>query len=128
MLPLALELGNALLAADRAADVLALVDRLGHRPDDHGRVALLAATAALACRQLDRAGALLDAPLEVADLREGEVALDRLWVTYRMLLGDDEATATASIPYHYDFRMKPATPRLASEDAYDRGGVTDKDR
>ncbi|HEX5993741.1 MAG TPA: DUF5107 domain-containing protein [Jiangellales bacterium] len=108
VLPLALELGDALLAADRPADALTVVDRLGNQPDDHGRVGLLAATAALACRQLDRAAALLDAPLQVADVREGEVALDRLWVTFRMLLGDDEATATASIPYHYDFRMKPA--------------------
>jgi hypothetical protein len=53
--------------------------------------------ALLAAGQADAARALLEAGIEVPDLREGET-LGALW---RDGFGD------RPLPYHYDFRMRP---------------------
>lgn len=67
----------------------------------HGRIRLGEPRAALATgdRERERAAALLRAGIEVPDLREGEVSLDRLWT---------RACPDERLPERYDFRMKPA--------------------
>ncbi|MGH3737165.1 MAG: DUF5107 domain-containing protein [Micromonosporaceae bacterium] len=113
---LAVEAGEALLAADRPADVLRLLDEAPPAVRDHGRCRLLAARAGLAAGDLDRAGELLESGIEVADLREGEIALDALWREYRahriaadagVPLGDSHRAAAHAepVPERYDFRM-----------------------
>jgi hypothetical protein len=63
----------------------------------HGRVVLQRVRALLADGQADAARTLLEAGIEVSDLREGET-LGALW---RTLFGDQP------LPYRYDFRMRP---------------------
>ena len=68
-----------LLDDDRPRDALAFVDA---RPDDgrrRGRLRLLEGFAADAAGDVERAAAILAGGLEVADLREGERSIDRLW-------------------------------------------------
>ncbi|GIL25199.1 DUF5107 domain-containing protein [Actinocatenispora comari] len=93
---LAAEAGEALLAADRAAECLALVDAAPAEVREHGRIRLLTVRAALAAGHPDRARAILSDGLEVADLREGETSLDALWTA---------AFPDRPIPPEYDFRM-----------------------
>ncbi|MGH3712777.1 MAG: hypothetical protein ACRDT4_04865, partial [Micromonosporaceae bacterium] len=80
------------------------------------RTRLLAARAALAGDELDRAGELLESGIEVADLREGEIALDALWREYRarriaaeagvpVAESHREQAAKEPVPEAYDFRM-----------------------
>jgi Domain of unknown function (DUF5107) len=113
---LAVEAGRALVAAGRPAEALALVDAAPASVRAHGRLRLLAARAALAADELDRAGALLDEGIEVADLREGEIALHELWrdrearrlAADRGVPVDDEIrdeVRRLPIPRRYDFRM-----------------------
>jgi hypothetical protein len=69
----------------------------------HGRVALQRIRALLADGQGAAARALLEAGIEVPDLREGET-LGALW---RAASGD------RPLPYHYDFRMRPDLDHLS---------------
>jgi hypothetical protein len=91
---LALEMASALLAADRPADCLAVLDALPQT----GRVSLLRARALLAAGDRQGARKVFDAGFEVDDLREGEAALHETWSR----LTDDP------LPERYDFRMHPA--------------------
>jgi len=67
----------------------------------HGRVVLQRVRALLADGQADAARALLEAGIEVPDLREGET-LGALWRT---------ACGERPLPYQYDFRMRPDLDR-----------------
>jgi len=67
----------------------------------HGRLVLQRARALLADGRADVARALLEAGIEVPDLREGET-LGALW---RAAFGD------RPLPYRYDFRMRPDLDR-----------------
>ncbi|HYJ68810.1 MAG TPA: DUF5107 domain-containing protein, partial [Nocardioidaceae bacterium] len=113
---LAVEAGTALLEAERPDDALALADAAPESVRVHGRARLLAARAALALGDVDRAARLLDEGIEVADLREGELALHALWrdcealrrAGQRGVPVDDEIRAEVRelpIPPRYDFRM-----------------------
>ena len=85
-----------LLDADRPRDALALLDA---RPDAgrrRGRLQLLEAWAAHAAGDVERAAAVLAGGLEVADLREGERSVDRLW---------SAVFPERPLPAEYDFRM-----------------------
>ena len=93
---LAAEAGEALLAADRPADALALIDSAPAEVREHGRIRLLTVRAALAAGTPDRAREILAAGLEVADLREGETALNALWTA---------AFPDRPVPPEYDYRM-----------------------
>lgn len=77
----------------------ALIDAVPAPVRAHGRIRLGEASAALATGDRERAAALLRAGIEVPDLREGEVSLDRLWT---------RACPDERLPERYDFRMKPA--------------------
>ena len=96
-LPLLTEATDQLLAAGRPAVCLAMIDAAPEQITVHGRVVLQRARALLAGGQVDAACALLEAGIEVPDLREGET-LSALW---RSAFGDRPT------PYHYDFRMRP---------------------
>ncbi|WP_232662635.1 DUF5107 domain-containing protein [Pseudonocardia sp. TRM90224] len=95
---LAVEAMAALVAADRPAEALRLVDALPVDVRARGRIRLGEALAAVAAGERDRAAALLRDGIEVDDLREGEVSLDRLW---------EAACPDEPLPARYDFRMKP---------------------
>lgn len=95
-LPLLVEATDQLLAASRPAACLAMIDAAPEHIAGHGRVVLQRARALLANRQPDTARALLEAGIEVSDLREGET-LGELW---RAAFGN------RPLPYHYDFRMR----------------------
>ncbi|HZA73687.1 MAG TPA: DUF5107 domain-containing protein [Propionibacteriaceae bacterium] len=96
-LPLMVEATDQLLATGRPAACLAMIDAAPDQIAQHGRLVLQRARALLADRQTDAAGALLEAGIEVPDLREGET-LGELW---RAAFGD------RPLPYHFDFRMRP---------------------
>ena len=94
-LPLLVEATDHLLRIDRPADCLQLIDAAPVELAGHGRVLVQRVRAYLACGDKASAQELLDAGIEVPDLREGET-LDRLW---REAYGDRE------LPARYDFRM-----------------------
>ncbi|MER5545496.1 DUF5107 domain-containing protein [Streptomyces sp. NPDC001118] len=88
---------QALLRVRRTADARTVWDRLLPAVRSRGRFRLLEAELLLAEGHLIEARAVLDAGLEVADLREGEEVLGRLWSR----LTDEP------LPAHHDFRMRP---------------------
>lgn len=94
--PLALELGEALLDAGRAADARGLIASLPAEVQALGRFRVLAVRAALASGDLDEAGRLLEEDVEVPDIREGELSMSDLW---RAAFGD------RPVPKRYDFSM-----------------------
>lgn len=96
-LPLLVEASDELLSAGRPAACLAMINRAPQHVAVHGRVVLQRARALLADGQGDAARPLLEAGIEVPDLREGET-LGALW---RTAFGDRQ------LPYSYDFRMRP---------------------
>jgi Domain of unknown function (DUF5107) len=96
-LPLLIEATDHLLAAGRPAACLAMINAAPEQIAVHGRLVLQRARALLADGQADAARALLEAEIEVPDLREGET-LGALW---RAAFGDRPP------PYHYDFQMRP---------------------
>jgi hypothetical protein len=100
-LPLLVEATDQLLAAGRPAACLAMINAAPERIAVHGRLVLQRARALLADGQVDAARALLEAGIEVPDLREGET-LGELWRT---------AFEDRPLPYHYDFRMRPDLDR-----------------
>jgi hypothetical protein len=113
---LAVEAGSALLAAGRPENALALLDKAPSPVREHGRSRLLEVRAALDSGAVDRAAHVLDEGVEVADLREGEIALHALWRDCRARLlaarrgvPVDEAIRAEvrelPVPWRYDFRM-----------------------
>ncbi|MBZ2197186.1 DUF5107 domain-containing protein [Occultella gossypii] len=97
---LAIEALTALLEGSHAAEALALLDGLADDAREHPRIAYLECLALIRVGDAAGAARLLEAPLVLPDLREGEVGLDRLWEEFQRLVGTDEP-----LPAHYDFRM-----------------------
>jgi hypothetical protein len=102
-LPLLVEATDQLLAAGQPGACLVMINSAPEELVVHGRVALQRIRALLADGQGAAARALLEAGIEVPDLREGET-LGALW---RAALGD------RPLPYHYDFRMRPDLDHLS---------------
>jgi hypothetical protein len=100
-LPLLVEATDQLLAAGRPTACLAMINAAPKQIALHGRVVLQRVRALLADGQADEARALLEAGIEVPDLREGET-LGALWRT---------AFGERPLPYQYDFRMRPDLDR-----------------
>lgn len=96
LVPLVLELGEALLAAGRADEARGLVASLPAPMRDVGRVRVLAIRAALDAGDRAAAGDLLEQRFEVPDIREGELSMSELW---RKAFGD------RPVPEWYDFSM-----------------------
>ncbi|MFJ8045983.1 DUF5107 domain-containing protein [Kitasatospora sp. NPDC096147] len=93
---LTVETLDALLAADRPTEALALVEALPGPVRAHGRIRLAEARAALATGDHDRVRRLLAEGVRVDNLREGEVSLDTLWLAVH---------PGQPVPPDYDFRM-----------------------
>jgi Domain of unknown function (DUF5107) len=103
-LPLLVETLDTLLAADRPQEVLDLLDHLPPAQRGHGRIQLAEVRAALAVDDVGRTETLLRKGIVVADIREGELSLEQVWLEYQARRG----TAPAQpLPRMYDFRMKP---------------------
>jgi Domain of unknown function (DUF5107) len=100
-LPLLVEATDQLLAAGRPAACLAMINRAPEEIAQHGRVFLQRVRALLADGQADTARTLLEAGIEVPDLREGET----LGAPWRAAFDD------RPLPYGYDFRMRPHLDR-----------------
>ena len=100
--PLLVERLEALLEADRAPEVLTLIDALPAPDRAVGRMRLLELRAAVASGELDRAGALFEGDLVVDDMREGEDSFAALWERYHHARGTVEVPP---MPAHLDFRM-----------------------
>jgi Domain of unknown function (DUF5107) len=94
---LLIEATDHLLASGQSAACLAMINTAPNQIAVHGRVVLQRVPALLADGQVEAARALLEAGIEVPDLREGET-LGALW---RAAFGD------RPLPYQYDFRMRP---------------------
>ncbi|MFE9448553.1 DUF5107 domain-containing protein [Streptomyces sp. NPDC006739] len=91
---------EALLRAGRPADARAVWERLGPEVRRRGRFRLLGAELLLCEGRPQEARAVFDAGFEVADLREGEDVIGRLWSR----LTDDP------LPARHDFRTGPSAP------------------
>jgi tetratricopeptide (TPR) repeat protein len=91
---------EALLRARRAADARAVWERLLPAVRQRGRFRLLEAELLLAEGRPADARAVFEEGFEVADLREGAIAIGHLWAR---LTGEP-------LPERYDFRMRPDTP------------------
>lgn len=100
LLPLTLETVVALLRAERPADALILLDELPEPVRSRGRFRMLEAQASAASGDFERARAILADGIVVDDLREGDRALDSLWLILH---------PGCPVPAQYDFRMRATT-------------------
>lgn len=89
---------EALLAVGRTADARSVWTRLDPVTRARGRFRLIEAGLLLAEGRREEARAVFDAGFEVADLREGDEAIGRLWTG---ITGEP-------LPQRHDFRMRPA--------------------
>ncbi|MCC9306030.1 DUF5107 domain-containing protein [Kitasatospora sp. RB6PN24] len=96
LLELTIEVLEALLRADQADQVLALIEELPPAHRAHGRIRLAEANAAHASGDDDRVRRLLAEGIQVDNMREGEISLDTLWLAVH---------PGQPVPPHYDFRM-----------------------
>lgn len=96
LLPLVIEMANALLDAGRVDEAGVVLERARARWPEHGRLALLSARARLRAGDLHAARQVFDDGFELADLREGEALLTETWCA---LAGSEP------LPARYDFRM-----------------------
>ncbi|HET9648356.1 MAG TPA: DUF5107 domain-containing protein, partial [Microlunatus sp.] len=94
-LPLLTEAAEHLLAGGLAEECLACLDACPPQLARHGRIRLQRCRALVACGRVDQARSILEAGLEVPDLREGET-LEAVWAA---VFGD------RPLPRAYDFRM-----------------------
>ncbi len=93
--PLLVEAVDALLAADRSATALELIDAAPPEVAGHGRVVLQRIRTLLAVGDRAAAARLLQQGIDVPDLREGE-SIEAVW---RL------ACPGVALPSRYDFRM-----------------------
>ncbi|MEV6008393.1 DUF5107 domain-containing protein [Streptomyces sp. NPDC051976] len=107
LLPLTLERTRLLLRADRAEEVIALIDALPPAQRAHGRVRWTEARAALDSGDPDRCGRLLQDGIELPDIREGENTLSELWFAHRASAAEPGPAAGPGgrAPRQYDFGM-----------------------
>ncbi|WP_053700002.1 DUF5107 domain-containing protein [Streptomyces sp. NRRL F-5755] len=106
----------ALLAAGRADEAAAALDRIPAAARTNGRFALLTAQVALARGDAPAARAVFDRGFEVPDLREGDETLSDTWyaIADRLTAGTGPVTpavqakarAEHPLPERYEFRMR----------------------
>ncbi|MFF8942908.1 DUF5107 domain-containing protein [Streptomyces sp. NPDC014864] len=89
---------EALLRVGRPADARAVWERLHPATRARGRFRLIEAELLLAEGRPEQARAVFDEGFEVADLREGDERIGRVW----------ERAGGGDLPERYDFRMRPS--------------------
>ena len=116
-LPLALECGQFLIETDFARQWLDLFSTFPERIRNHARTQLLAAQAALIVGDLAIVEDYFSRHPTIADIREGEVSLSKLWFNYHaqrlrsaenipideMLMA--RVRKEFPLPAYFDFRM-----------------------
>ncbi len=119
LLPLAVEVGQKLIAMGHAQTWLDLLAGLSGEVRAAGRIRLLEGQAALEVGDLKRVEPLFDGSLVVDDLREGERSLSQLWLDYHVSrlrrTGEGQALSASEllervrrdypVPALLDFRM-----------------------
>jgi hypothetical protein len=117
LLPLAYECANALIEAGRARELLDLLPALPAAIRGTSRMRLYEARAAVDAGELERAAGILDQPLSVTDLREGERTSTRTWyeLQARLVAAREGVPLDDALrervrkelrpPEHLDFRM-----------------------
>ena len=106
LLPLTVELLELLLDAGDPAEALTVVAGTSGSQRADGRLRFAEARAALAVGDLDRVSAIIEAGLEIADIREGETSLTAFWDAYQDALRPGREREP--LPRALDFRMKSA--------------------
>jgi tetratricopeptide (TPR) repeat protein len=126
-MPLAIECGQALLAARRPQDWLDSLSEVPEPVRSHGRVRLLEARAALAVGDVARVASILAQGLVIADLREADQALSELWYDFQIQrlcaeegLAPDQTLRSRverdfPVPKALDFRMAGAPPEAPAD-------------
>jgi len=114
---LAVEAARFLVESGRCQAALDLIETLPDEQRSGGRIRFFEARASLKTGDLARCAALLDAGIEIPDIKEGEVSLDALWTEFhqRRLAAEAGSEVTDAIrarvasafppPERYDFRM-----------------------
>lgn len=97
---IAVEAVTALLDSGNPGPALDLIAQLPTTVREAPRIAYLEAVALVRTGDGEGAAALLNRPLVLPDLREGDLGLDRLWYEFQTLMGTHDP-----LPPHYDFRM-----------------------
>ena len=82
LLPLAMECGQACIAANRPQKWIELLPSFSDSIRARGRMRLLEAQARLALGQIDQAREIIDTLPVIEDIREGELSLSQLWLEY----------------------------------------------
>jgi hypothetical protein len=119
--PLLIEYCEALLAANRLEEALALIESLPKQFGSHSRVRLLEAKVGLALDLPDRCQSILRDDYELVDIREGETSLTDMWVALqsrqgvgdnnRILVNDSDRSLNSHppLPSGLDFQVMPYT-------------------
>ncbi len=117
--------------ATEAIEVIEVIEAAPPEQRALGRLRWAEARAAVLAGRLDRAGSIIHGGIVVADLREGELALEDLWFDYQAALRaatpgrpvDDElraqVRATVPVPRDLDFRMSSLAACVADTDGSD---------
>ena len=117
LLPLVLECGKFLIEAGYAQQWLILIREFPDRIRKHERTQLLEAEAALIVGNLATVENFFSRQPTIADIREGELTLSKLWFNYHAqrlstaenIPIDEKLMARARqefpLPGHFDFRM-----------------------
>src|SRR5690606_24825720 len=100
-------------AVGRTADARSVWERLDPGTRARGRFRLTEAGLLLAEGRREQARAVFDEGFEVADLREGDEVIGRLW----------GALTDEPLPEHYDFRMRPPSWRQVPDGRFRRRAV-----
>ena len=111
--PLVVEALGALMSVCRWEDMLTLLDSMPRTLQGNGRIKTYRIAALLRMGRIDEAGALLNGPIVLTDVREGNTLLTDQWFEYMAIREKGDATpeniawATANLkpPKHLDFRM-----------------------
>lgn len=95
-----------LMNLEQHQELLKLLDDAHSSLRLHPRVQFLRAAALIGLERIDEAEAILTAPLEMADIQEGECSFDKLWRTIQDIRERrDENYCRKELPYALDFRM-----------------------
>lgn len=106
LLPLTLELLEALLESEQPNEALSLIAGAPESQRANGRMRFAEARAKLSTGDLAAVAAIIESGLAIADIREGETSLTTFWNAYQEALRPGQSPQP--MPPALDFRMKPS--------------------